>query len=109
RALLTAARIAASMADTPAQREYVHRAHALRSAVNWRLWSESDQRYADCRTRHGLGQPGGAETNWLALAFGLAEPQRAMLVRRWLESAAAATREPSPFFQSYLLEALYGL
>src|SRR5262249_30897103 len=109
RALLTAARVAAGVADLPAQREYEHRALALRQAVNWRLWSESHHAYADCRTRHGRGQRVSAETNWLAIAFGLADSRRAVALRQWLDGGTATAREPSPFFQSYVLEALYTL
>jgi alpha-L-rhamnosidase len=109
RALLTAARIAASMADVPAQHEYEHRARALRNAANWRLWSLSDQAYADCHTRTGIGRRISAETNWLALAFGLAEPERASTLSRWLDRWAEWRPEPSPFFQTYALEALYAL
>jgi hypothetical protein len=109
RALLTAARIAGSVADLPARREFEHRALALRNAINWRMWSRSDAAYADCRTRAGLGRRMSDETNWLAIAFGIADPERAQAIRARLDGREGVGSEPSPFFQCYVLEALYTL
>ena len=109
RALRNAAEMARHLGHVPTAHLYATRAETLRRAFDRRLWSPESRCYADARSAGGLSQGRSAQTNALAVAFGLAGGERrraaADHVARLIQ--ADPTGHASPYFMHYVLEALF--
>ncbi|MFC1734606.1 family 78 glycoside hydrolase catalytic domain [Candidatus Hydrogenedentota bacterium] len=105
-ALDSAAKIALLCGDKDSARRYAEKSHAVKSAVNARLWSDERHAYADARDGESLSTSFSVQTNVLAIRAGIADGRDiSELVRRVLGSESF-TQIATGYFCAHLFAAM---
>jgi len=104
-ALRTAAELAESVGDLKNKADYIGQAEKVKSALNQYLWNKEVSLYADSIKGDKLSEVYSQHSNCLAVLFGIAEDEDAVLNNILTKKGLMPVA--SPYFMCYFLEALF--